>query len=368
MKMKKSLLLIIIMGLFLVGCERTTRINIRNAAVEDLNKRYNENFEYAANYEDQFGASYDSFYLESKDVNSPVYGKYIYVMVENYKSDNYTIRDNYLAMKYEKQTEDYITQKVHKYFNSANIYYTCEKKSLCKTSFLNTGLNSNTSFDEFLKNTNQFNIELFAKIELKESEFYDRKLLDDLTNEIDINYFYFDYYIMKDERFGTIKRDDFGYYIDHDYSIIKYLANTSGKDGKKVVNIYREDILTQKYKKETERYILDIARQNYSELELNKWRSFSAHESYDLDLNATFDEYLRNRDVAFTINFKVRKSDYSREKFDNIVNKFVEDGLEFYLYLYVIEDSEFEERETSSSYIRAIKYLNEEVDYYDRIE
>ena len=169
--------------------------------IAELNKKYHEDFEYVNFYSDPFGATYDSFWVTSKDKLSIAYNKNIYVKVENFKSKDRVIYDDYLSFKYEQETKDFFKKEVEKEFSNGAMIFNGNRSAFwLKNLKMTTGLNYNTSFDNYLKN-----VQLTILAVVKESDFQNLSQIEKVINSISnySNDLIFDVWVIKDDYYSS---------------------------------------------------------------------------------------------------------------------------------------------------------------------
>lgn len=168
------LLAVIVMGgtgcMFnnLTKTEKTPNVN--DQALAHMEEKYGEPFIYA----DATGNSMTGtrkFFATCESLP----GKQVLVQINNYKEENKTFLDNYLAVKYEETVKDYFHGCAAEVFGEANVYYEAHILSV------SSDLPAETSFEEFYADESTL---IVVMIELKESSYSSRQQLEDMLAKI----------------------------------------------------------------------------------------------------------------------------------------------------------------------------------------
>ena len=134
--------------------------NINNAALEYMEQKYGEKFEYFAPYGDSFTGTRE---FVARCDNLP--GQDVLVQIENYKHDDRIFRDNYIAVKYRQETIDFIKDCAVEQFGEAEVFYDVARDGQSPE------LSANASFVEFLSDTRvSLNFSIRTKASLFTSE------------------------------------------------------------------------------------------------------------------------------------------------------------------------------------------------------
>ena len=174
--MKHILLSAILIAAILIVCtgcdifENEPKVNVNELALEYMEQKYGEKFEYKA----PAGSSYTgnrTFLATCESFGDET----VVVQVENYKTDERTFRDNYLAIKYADRMSDYLSQIINDQFGESKLYYAPTGKPLSADS------PANATFEEYLMDSSD-TINAFAVV--KESDFNDMKQLSEVMETI----------------------------------------------------------------------------------------------------------------------------------------------------------------------------------------
>lgn len=118
--MKRISLLAILIAAIMIGCTgcTLTKENVNELALEYLEQKYGEKFEYCA----PAGASYTGTRTFLATCKS--FGDYrILVQIENFRDkENRVIRDNYIAVKYKDEVEEFFKQAADEVFGSSKVF------------------------------------------------------------------------------------------------------------------------------------------------------------------------------------------------------------------------------------------------------
>ena len=174
--MKHILLSAILIAAILIVCtgcdifDNEPKVNVNELALEYMEQKYGEKFEYKA----PAGSSYTgnrTFLATCESFGDET----VVVQVENYKTDERTFRDNYLAIKYADRMFDYLSQIVNNQFDESKLYYAPTGKPL------SADLPADATFEEYLMDSSD-TINAFAVV--KESDFNDMKQLSEVMETI----------------------------------------------------------------------------------------------------------------------------------------------------------------------------------------
>ena len=171
--MKKVLFLFcLLFALLLGGCDNMGDKNksINTLALEYMEKKYAEPFEYAAPTGDSLTGT------RAMLVRCQSLPEAVYVEIENYlKADERVFRDNYIAVKYKQETIDFLLNCAVSEFGGANVFYDV------KGSALSDSLPSDAGFSEFLSGSG---VPLAATIEVKDDGGSYKELTEKMANRI----------------------------------------------------------------------------------------------------------------------------------------------------------------------------------------
>lgn len=154
------------MGLFQKKMESAVQV-----ALNYMAQRYGQEFVYAG----PFGGGYNgsapkTFLVQTADGENI---RQILVEVQQV-GDQYQVRDNYLAIKYEPQTQAALQQIADSVFGTTTVYYTAA------TAVLSRQLPANATFEQYLSATGS---DIIATIVVPESQ-YRQELLDLLEDAL----------------------------------------------------------------------------------------------------------------------------------------------------------------------------------------
>ena len=139
-------------------------------ALQYLEEKYGEKFTYAAPYRSEMSGRRE--FLVTCD---SLPGQQVWVYVEDYYEKDKVFRDNYLAVKYEQQTIDFLKEQVAAKYPSVNVFYEARKKGVSDR------LSADTGFSEYLLENG---VELIVMLELKASEFGSTEPMDQIVENI----------------------------------------------------------------------------------------------------------------------------------------------------------------------------------------
>ena len=315
--------------------------------IVELSERYHENFEYVHFYSDPFGATYDSFYITSKDKSSVAYNKNIYVKVENFKSKNRTVYDGYLLVKFNQEIKDFFKNKIEKQFNQGTIVC-LEDETLTA---LTNGLNYSTTFNDYLKVS-----DLFFYAIVKESDFKDLSQIEEVVNSIATNFndLYFSLYVVKDDYYSL---ESYSNLNSNLYLVCHSLISV--ENGIVSIKHTRASILKDKYEEQLKNYLNENFKQYFPTSKLDVYND-TEEELFELDKNSSFEEYLKNKNTSILVKYKMKKEEYDKDKLDLFVDKLVNAGLEFRLVVEVYSNDEsFYDSSKYDSDIKSLVYNKE---------
>ena len=144
--------------------------NSNDAALEYMEQKYGEKFEYVAPWGNSMTGTHELIVTCES-----LAGKDILVKISNYKNENRVFQDNYLAVKYCKETTDFLNQCANKVFGDAKVYYNVAKKAL------STELSADASFEEYLADEEGY---ISAYIAVRVSSFTAKEQAANVTEPI----------------------------------------------------------------------------------------------------------------------------------------------------------------------------------------
>lgn len=208
--------LVIIISLAVSGCmgNNNNSKDINTQALEYMEKKYGEKFEYSAPYGNSMTGTHQ---LLVKCASFP--NQDILVQIENYRKDNKIFSDNYLAVKYRNDTIEFIQKCANKQFGESKVFYNVAKDSLSPK------LSANASFNEFLADTQ---VPLNFSIRTKASLFTSEKQAIQLAESLAVYGTHFDLVLasVKDQQYNNNKNDSNS---DLNFVWRVQLTNLSGK-------------------------------------------------------------------------------------------------------------------------------------------
>ena len=190
-----SLAAIIMLGV--TGCMKKNK-NKRELAVEYMEKKYGEKFEYSPG---GGGTSIsDTQFLLVTCASFP--GQDIVVLIQKYLTDkdNMIFSDNYLAVKYRDETVEFITGCAESVFVGANVFI---NDLVYRAN--SPGLSANATFAEYLSDTR---VHFTIMIEVKASSFTSKEQAQQATGLIGAHgtNFYLTIVVVDDDDFGKFDR------------------------------------------------------------------------------------------------------------------------------------------------------------------
>lgn len=178
--MKRILLSSILCVIIMIGgtgCmfENRTKQDVNELALEYLEQKYGETFEYYA----PAGSSYTGTRTFLAKCDS--FGdKYILVQITNYKDDeNREILDNYIAVKYENEVRKSLKTNADDVFGSSRIFYEASGR------VLSSDLSSDASLEEYYGCREGM---INAVIALNEIDYKDTEQIELLSEKISNNF------------------------------------------------------------------------------------------------------------------------------------------------------------------------------------
>ena len=194
-----ALVLIATITMGVNGCMRNItgqkkRQNINDAALEYMEQKYGEKFEYVAPWGDSMSGTHE---LLVKCDSFPEQN--ILVEIENYRSDDKVFSDNYLAVKYFEDTIGFLIGCANQVFSEATVVYDINKAAL------SSDLPANATFEEFLADTR---VPLITAVVIKTNDFSSEEQAQELAKliaESSVD-FHLTIAVVDDEDFGAYNR------------------------------------------------------------------------------------------------------------------------------------------------------------------
>lgn len=147
------------------GCKSNEQKSVNELALKHMEQKYGEKFEYVK----PAGASYTgtrNFFATG----------HVLVQIDNFKDeDKRVFRDNYIALKYEQKTQDWIKEIVDKEFPESKVYYNAPEHAL------SADLPGNATFEQFLADPETI---LSTVIAVKYSDYSNKDQLKAIVEKI----------------------------------------------------------------------------------------------------------------------------------------------------------------------------------------
>lgn len=171
--------------------QRYPKDNINEVALEYMQQKYGEEFEYYAPFGDSMTGTHqllvkcDSFPDQS-----------ILVSIKNYRKDDRVFLDNYLAVKYHDDTERLLKEWAEQVFTEANVFFDVTDQPLPAE------LPVNATLEEFLSDTT---VPLTFLVEVDKDHFTSKdqiRQLIELISEYESRY-YLSVLVVENDEFGA---------------------------------------------------------------------------------------------------------------------------------------------------------------------
>ncbi len=174
--------------------ENKPKQDVNDIALEYLEQRYDEKFEYLA----PAGASYTgtrSFLATCESLGE----KRILIEIENYKDENNrVIRDNYIAVKYTDRTKEFVGGIVNEKFGKSKVFYYPSNVTQSED------LPANASFEDFIKEEKGL---YYISVAVRRSDYTDKSqlsaVLEKINEEIRANEISFDLIVVDDSEYDS---------------------------------------------------------------------------------------------------------------------------------------------------------------------
>lgn len=186
--MKRILIVMILFGAFSLGgincstindvlslgktafAQKEPRQNSNDSALEYMEQKYGEKFEYVAPWGDSMTGNHELIVsCES------LAGKDIIVKISNYRSENRVYQDNYVAVKYCEEFVEFLSQCANEVFGDSKVDYRVAKRALSPE------LPADASFEEYLADEKG---SISACIAVKASSFTEKEQVENVTEPI----------------------------------------------------------------------------------------------------------------------------------------------------------------------------------------
>lgn len=171
------------------GC--MSKKDINETALEQMERKYKEKFTYEGPYGDSMSgtrkllascASLDGLVL---------------IEVENYRNESVVYRDNYLAVRYQEETEAFLRQCAEEEFSAVKISYKVRQIVLSKD------LAADATFEEYLA---EGGVPLSFYIGVKSSDYTSEEQVQRLIEHIGASgaEFYMSFLVLEDDAFNAL--------------------------------------------------------------------------------------------------------------------------------------------------------------------
>lgn len=200
-----------------VNTSPNTNKDINTLALEYMEQKYGEPFEYAAPTGDSMSGTHALL------VRCQSLPEAVYVEVENYrKPAERVFRDNYIAVKYKQETIDFLLEYAKAKFSEANVFYSVVRSGL------SLDLPADAGFERFLKDSS---VLLYATLEVKDDGGSYRELAEKMANQITETgtRFRIILVVVAPDDFGVYTEDELGDQIDMGKNIDS--ARLTNEDG-----------------------------------------------------------------------------------------------------------------------------------------
>ena len=194
MKKRVPVVAILILAMLagMSGCaKKPPEKSIDTQALEYMEQKYGEKFEYAYPYGDSMTGTHQLL------VTCDSYpDQLILVSIENYRTDNKVFLDNFIAVKYRDQTVDFIRTCSNQIFGETVVFYKVDAQALSPE------ITVDATFEEFLADTR---VPLNILLEVKASTFVSEEQIEQLA-EFLFTYgteYYLSVVFIDDDLFGT---------------------------------------------------------------------------------------------------------------------------------------------------------------------
>lgn len=168
--------LFVVLSLGGTGCmkkeptQENRRQNINDAALEYMEQKYGEKFEYVAPWGNSMTGDHELIVtcesLADKD---------IIVKISNYRSEDRVFQDNYVAVKYYEETVGFLSQCANEVFGDSKVYYKVARRALSPE------LPADASFEEYFADEKG---DISADIAVRASSFTAKEQVENVTAPI----------------------------------------------------------------------------------------------------------------------------------------------------------------------------------------
>lgn len=177
--------------------------NANELALAYLEEKYGEPFYYSAPYGDSMTGTRSLLVTCNSFPDQQ-----LLVQVEGFKTNQKVFLDNYLAVKYQSETIDFLHACISEHYPNANIFY--EAPLVCQSA----NLSAAASFEEFLADGRA---KLIVMLEVNASEFTGPESINEIVTQIteSCNHMTLTVIVVDDSLFGTMDRSELNNRISH---------------------------------------------------------------------------------------------------------------------------------------------------------
>ena len=177
---------------------RQTGSKLHADALEYMEKKYGDKFEYYAPYGDSMTGTH-KFVARCADFPE----QNVLVEICDYRSKEKTYLDNYLAVKYREDTERFVLDCARQVFGEATVFYNVDLQSLSPE------LPATALFQEYLADTT---VSLKLMVEIKASDLQSEEQVQELAELLSIygTEFYLSVVAVTDDMYGIYDHGSLG--------------------------------------------------------------------------------------------------------------------------------------------------------------
>ena len=168
--------LLVVLSLGETGCiqkesaQENRGRNSNDAALEYMEQKYGEKFEYEAPWGDSMTGDHELIVTCES-----LAGKDIIVKISDYRSEDRVFQDNYLAVKYYEETIGFLSQCANEVFGDSKVYYDVARRALSPE------LPADASFEEYFADEKG---DISAYIAVKASSFTTKEQAENVMDPI----------------------------------------------------------------------------------------------------------------------------------------------------------------------------------------
>ena len=188
---KRCLVLILTLGIFLGVSGCMGEKNINEVALERMELKYGEKFTYEGPFGDSMSGT-RQFLASCASLD-----ELVLVEVENFRKGSAVYRDNYLAVRYREETEAFLRQCAEKEFGEVKISYIVRRVALSEN------LAADATFEEYLA---EGGVPLSIMVGVKESGYASEEQVRQMTERIGASgvEFYMTFLVLVDGKFDAL--------------------------------------------------------------------------------------------------------------------------------------------------------------------